>query len=543
MPDPSIERFRRVVSAASAYLDERKREVNDLNVFPVADGDTGDNMALTLRAVSDELDRLDGQSVDEIGRTELVNALARAALMGARGNSGVILSQIVRGAAEELASRPGELIDPALVAASMARAADAAYESVREPAEGTMLTVFREMAHSVAHSLAHMETIHLDPEASDEQQDTMLAALLEKAVRDGENAVNRTPEQLEVLREAGVVDAGAHGLVVIMAGIVAGLRNDVEAPEVAHHAPAPAGDTRPHHEDSRYQYCTNFIVIGKGLEGRSFIPRLEEIGDSVLVVGDEETIKVHVHTDEPEDAVALFEPAGEVSQLDVADMRAQVAERSERLLRAGRCAAVAVASGSGVRELFEGMGAYVVDGGDTFNPSIYDLLAAIHEVPSEEVLVLPNNPNVVMAAERAAELSDKDARVIDCTAPQAGLVALLELDPQLGVAENAERLAGALEGLHVGSVAPAARDDKQGRFVAGDAVGFVGGEIVAWGGAGSTLSATMEELADGAELVTVIGGHSAPIPLHDIRGHAPEGIELELHAGGQPNYWWLLAAE
>ena len=543
MPDPSIERFRRVVSAASAYLDERKREVNDLNVFPVADGDTGDNMALTLRAVSDELDRLDGQTVDEIGRTELVNALARAALMGARGNSGVILSQIVRGAAEELASRPGELIDPALVAASMARAADAAYDSVREPAEGTMLTVFREMAHSVSHSLAHMETIHLDPEASDEQQDTMLAALLEKAVRDGENAVNRTPEQLEVLREAGVVDAGAHGLVVIMAGIVAGLRNDVEAPEVAHHAPGPAGDTRPRHEDSRYQYCTNFIVIGKGLEGRSFIPRLEEIGDSVLVVGDDETIKVHVHTDDPQDAVALFEPVGAVSQLDVADMRAQIAQRSDRLLRAGRCAAVAVASGTGVRELFEGMGAYVVDGGDTFNPSIYDLLAAIHEVPSEEVIVLPNNPNVVMAAERAAELSDKDARVIDCTAPQAGLVALLELDPELGVAENAERLAGALEGLRVGSVAPAARDDKQGRFGVGDAVGFVGGEIVAWGGADSTLSATMEDLAAGAELVTVIGGDGAPIPLGDIKGHAPDGVELELHAGGQPNYWWLLAAE
>ena len=279
-------------------MDERRREVNDLNVFPVADGDTGDNMALTLRAVSEELDRLDGQTVDDIGRTELVNALARAALMGARGNSGVILSQIVRGAAEELASRPGELIDPALVAASMARAADAAYESVREPAEGTMLTVFREMAHSVSRSLAHMETIHLDPDAADETQDAMLAEILEKAVRDGEAAVNRTPEQLEILRESGVVDAGAHGLVVIMAGIVAGLRGDIAAPEVAHHA-APAGNTRPHHEDSRYQYCTNFIVQGSGLEGRSYVPLLEKIGDSVLVVGDEVTLKVHVHTDEP----------------------------------------------------------------------------------------------------------------------------------------------------------------------------------------------------------------------------------------------------
>jgi len=539
LPDPSIERFRRVVSAASAYLDERRKEVNDLNVFPVADGDTGDNMALTLRAVSAELDRLDGQMVDEIGRTELVNALARAALMGARGNSGVILSQIVRGAAEELSSRPGELIDPTLVAASMARAADAAYESVREPAEGTMLTVFREMAHSVAQRLAHMEEVRLDPTTPAEVQDRLLADLLEEVVRDGERAVARTPEQLEVLRESGVVDAGAHGLVVIMAGIVAGLRGDVDVHELPHYA--PAGDTRPQHHDSRFRYCTNFIVTGAGLEARSFVPGLEELGDSVLVVGDEATLKVHVHTDEPQRAVALFD-AGDVSQLDVADMREQVAERAARL-QAGRCAVVAVVSGAGMRELYEGMGAYVVDGGETFNPSIYDLLAAIHEVPGEEVLVLPNNPNVVMAAERAAEVSDKQARVLDCTAPQAGLVAIVELDPDGALEDNAERLGSALAGVRIGSVAPAARDDAGGRFVAGDAVGFVEGEIVAWGGAGSTLASTLARLAEGAEIVTVIGGDGAPIPLAEISDHTPAGVELELHEGGQRHYWWLLAAQ
>ncbi len=541
MADPSIERFRRVVSAASAYLEDRRQEVNDLNVFPVADGDTGDNMVLTLRAVSEELDRLDGQMVDDIGRTELVGALARAALMGARGNSGVILSQIVRGAAEELASRPGELVDPALVAASMARAADAAYESVREPAEGTMLTVFREMAHSVAKRLAHMERTRLDPDATQEEQDAMLAALLEEAVRDGERAVERTPEQLEVLRESGVVDAGGYGLVVIIAGIVAGLRGDIQAsPEVAHHA--PAADTRPQHEDSRYRYCTNFIVTGSGMDGRAFVPRLEELGDSVLVVGDEATLKVHVHTDEPDAAVTLFEDAGDVSQLDVGDMREQIAERSARL-EAGRCGAVAVASGDGTRRLYEDLGAFVVDGGVKFNPSIYDLLAAIHEVPAAEVLVLPNNPNVVMAAERAAELSDKQARVLPCDSPQAGLVALVEFDPAASIDENAERVSSALVSVRAGSVAPAARDDKQGRFVAGDAVGFVEGEIVAWGGPGSTLAKTMEALAEGAEILTVVGGEGAPIPLGELEGEAPDGVELELHDGGQPNYWWLLAAQ
>ncbi|MSO40599.1 MAG: DAK2 domain-containing protein [Solirubrobacterales bacterium] len=539
MADPSIERFRRVVRAAHAQLEERRQEVNDLNVFPVADGDTGDNMALTLKAVIDELDHLDGQAVDEIGRTELVNALARAALMGARGNSGVILSQIVRGAAEELASRPGELIDPVLVAASMARAADAAYDSVREPAEGTMLTVFREMAHSIAQRLAHMDRTRLDPDASPAEQDALLAGLLEEVVRDGERAVDRTPEQLEVLREAGVVDAGAYGLVVILAGVVAGLRDDSDTPpELAHHA--PARQARPHHEDSRYRYCTNFIVTGSELEGRAYVPPLDELGDSVLVVGDEATIKVHVHTDDPEAAMALFAEAGEVGRLDVADMREQVAERTARL-EAGRCAIVAVVSGAGMRGLYEGMGAYVVDGGETFNPSIYDLLAAIHEVPSEEVLVLPNNPNVVMAAERAAELSDKRAQVVGCTSQQAGLVALAEAAADAGLDESAGRLADALSTVRVGSVAPAARDDKRGCFVTGDAVGFIENEIVAWGGAGSTLAETLQRLADGAEIVTVIGGHAAPIALEEI--DAPEGVELELHDGGQPNYWWLLAAQ
>ncbi len=541
MADPSIERFRRVISAAAAHLDERRREVNDLNVFPVADGDTGDNMALTLRAVSDELDRLDGQMVDEIGRTELVNALARAALMGARGNSGVILSQIVRGAAEELASRPGELVDPMLVAAAFARAADAAYESVREPSEGTMLTVFREMAHSISRRLAHMQETRLSPDATPAEQDALLAELLEDAVRDGEAAVARTPEQLEVLRESGVVDAGAHGLVVILAGVVAGLRGGIEAsPEVPHYAPAM--DTRPHHEDSRYRYCTNFIVTGSGLDSRSFAPMLEELGDSVLVVGDEATLKVHVHTDEPEAAVALFDQTGDVTQLDVADMREQIAERSARL-QAGRCAAVAVVAGAGMRELYEGLGAFVVDGGETFNPSIYDLLAAIHEVPSEEVLVFPNNPNVVMAAERAAELSDKNARVVRCTSQQAGLAALVELDLTSSIDESEQRVSDALAGIRAGSVAAAARDDAKGRFIKGDAVGFVEDEIVAWGGAGSTLDETMIRLAEGAEILTVVSGVGAPIALGALEGHAPEGVELELHEGGQPHYWWLLAAQ
>jgi DAK2 domain fusion protein YloV len=540
MVDTSIERFRRVVQAAYTQLAARRQEVNDLNVFPVADGDTGDNMALTMQAVMKELDRLDGQPIPA-DRDELVHAVARAALMGARGNSGVILSQIVRGAAEELASRPGELVDPVLVAAAFARAADAAYESVRDPAEGTMLTVIREMAHAVSTHLAHMDRQRLSGAVADIDQDQLLAEVLEVATRAGERAVERTTDQLDVLAEAGVVDAGAHGLVVILAGIVAGLRDDAEAlPELPHHEPARA--TRPHHFDSRFRYCTNFIVTGSGLDTRSFVPRLEEIGDSVLVVGDEATLKIHVHTDEPEVAVAVFEEAGDVQRLDVADMREQIAAREARL-RPAVTGAVVVAAGAGMRALFQGLGAHVVDGGATLNPSTYEILAGIHEVPAEEVLVLPNSPNVILAAQEAAKLSEKRARVIPSRSQQAALAALVELSPEEDGIANAERLEAALQEIRSGAVAPAARDDPQGRFVRGDAVGFAGEEVVTWGGAGSTLSATIERIAEGAEIVTVIEGDSAPIPLGQLPLELPDDLDLELHHGGQPHYWWLIAAQ
>ncbi|HEV2074883.1 MAG TPA: DAK2 domain-containing protein, partial [Thermoleophilaceae bacterium] len=419
MRDPSIVRFRGAVAAAHAELERRRREVNDLNVFPVADGDTGDNMVMTMRSVLDELDRINGQPIDDIGRDELVHAVARAALLGARGNSGVILSQIVRGAAEELVSRPGELVDPVLVAAALARAADAAYDSVREPAEGTMLSAVRAMAHRVARDLAHMRRQRLAQDATDEEQDELLAEVLEHALEAGKEALERGPTQLAVLREAGVVDAGAYGLTVIVAGVVAALRGE-QAPELDHQAVAggPAPLHQPHHESSRYRYCTNFAVTGVGLDREAFVARLEELGDSVLVVGDERTLRIHVHTDAPEAAASLFERAGQVSRFDVADMREQVAERLERLggARPAReeapCGTVAIASGQGLRRLFEDLGATVVGGGATLNPSTYDILAGIHAAPAREVVVLPNSPNTILAAERAAELSEKPARVV-----------------------------------------------------------------------------------------------------------------------------------
>jgi dihydroxyacetone kinase-like predicted kinase len=196
-----------------------------------------------------------------------------------------------------------------------------------------------------------------------------------------------------------------------------------------------------------------------------------------------------------------------------------------------------------MERLFAELGAHVVPCGETLNPSTYELLAGIHEVPAEEVLVLPSSSNVTMAAERACELSEKPARVIAANSLQESLLALVELDPAGSAEENAERLESALAGIATGGVAPAARDDAQERFRQGDAVGFVGGEIVAWGGTGSTLATTIRQLAEGAEIVTVIAGEAAPIPLAEIDMHVPKGVEVEAHEGGQPSWWWLLAAQ
>jgi DAK2 domain fusion protein YloV len=540
--DPSLIRFRAVVEGALAELETRRREVNDLNVFPVADGDTGDNMALTLGAVLDELDRLSAQGdIDEIGRDEIVDSVARAALLGARGNSGVILSQLLRGAAEELISRPGELIDPVLIAAAMARAAERAYGSVREPAEGTILTVVREMAARIASEVAHMEEPRLHHRVDDDEQNRMIAEVLEAALRSGELSVARGPELLPILREAGVVDAGGYGLTVMLAGVVAALRGTA-APALAHHAPARI--TRPQHESTTYRYCTNFAVTGEGLDPSAWNDPLEGLGDSVLVVGDRHTLKVHLHTDEPERATALFVGVGDVSRLDVADMTEQITERTERLAEAVQaCGVLTVVSGSGLAELFEGLGAVALDGGGTLNPSTYELLAGIHEVPAEEVVVLPNSPNVVMAAEEAAALAEKTVLVVPSRSMQAGLAAAVALDPSRGAAENAAAMGAALQHVRTGAVTGAARDDADGRFRRGEAVGFIDEELVAWGEPGETLEAVLGELGREAELLTLIEGDGAPIDGDAVASLVPGGVDVEYSRGDQPAYWWLIAAE
>jgi DAK2 domain fusion protein YloV len=546
--DPSLLRFRAVLGAGLAALEARRDEINELNVFPVADGDTGDNMVLTLRAVLDELDRLATASAvreragEQVGRDQIVASVARAALLGARGSSGVILSQLIRGAAEELASRPGELVDPALISAALARAVDQAYGSVREPVEGTILTVVREMGVQVASDLARFRDARLPPDATAEIQNAVIAAVLERALGAGESSVRRGPDLLPELREAGVVDAGGYALTVLLAGILGALRGGAP-PVLAYHATARV--TRPQHSSTTYRYCVSFAVIGTSLESRRFQPALEQLGDSVLIVGDPTTLKVHIHTDDPDGATALFAAHGAVSHLDIGDMRTQVDWRERRLAGSPPpvCDAVAVISGAGMRSLFESLGVRCLDGGPALAPSSLDLLAAIHACRAEQVVVLPNSAGALVAARRAAELSDKAVCVVASPSPQAGLAAAVALDPSRVAESNAAAMRAALEHVRTGAVAPARLDDTEGRFRAGDAVGYVEEEIVAWGKPREALREVLEQLAHDAELITCLRGAEAPLDDGTVQALAHGDVEFELSDGGQPGQWWLLSAE
>ena len=529
--------LKKSILAGAAWLEKHKEAINALNVFPVPDGDTGSNMSATMQSAIRNIAKS-----SETSASDIAARLAHDALLGARGNSGVILSQTLRGLAAGLAGK--KTFTAPDLADAMQEAERLAYRAVIKPVEGTILTVVREMAARVASELAHMDVRRLGPETSDEEQNAVIAEVIERALAAGEDSVKRGPDLLPVLREAGVVDAGGYALTVLLAGIVGALRGS-DPPSIDHQAAARV--THPQHESSTYRYCTNFAVTGTGLEQRRFVPALEALGDSVLVVGDQTTLKVHVHTDDPDAATAVFDGAGMVSHLDVADMRVQVAQRSERLRAQppteAVCGALAVVAGDGMRALFESLGVQPLDGGPTLNPSTYDLLAAIHAVPAEEVVVLANSPNVVMAAERAAELSDKRVAVVASRSQQAGLAAAVSLDPDQSAAENAAAMNATLERVRTGAVAPAARDDLQGRFREGDAVGFVDEQIVAWGRPREALRTVLESLADGAELITCLRGAEAPLDDETVHALAAGEVEFEISHGGQPSYWWLLSAE
>jgi DAK2 domain fusion protein YloV len=516
--------------AALASLEANRSRLDDLNVYPVPDGDTGTNLTLTARSVVESLEASAATTSAEVARE-----VTRAALMGARGNSGVILSQIVRGAAEALAETAA--LDAPVLASAFRSASDAAYRGVRRPVEGTMLSVIRELAEE-AEARANREL--------------SVEELLRLLVLRGEEAVARTPEQLAVLREAGVVDAGGAGLLEIVRGLAAGVRGE-PLPEPP--AYEELGHEAIHQELSQYRYCTVFVVEGEDLDASALEEVLEPLGDSLLVVGDPTALKVHVHTDDPGAALSLGTAVGVVEQVEIANMHLQAAHREDRLLHAARheakaCAAVAVAAGEGNRRLFESLGAdRVIEGGQSMNPSTEEIVDAIERAAAPEVVVLPNNSNVLMSAEQAARLASKPVRVIRTDSLQAGLAAMVVYDGDRSAESNVGAMHEALDALATGSVTVASRDaDLNGLSVRkGAYLGLVEGDAVATGTSFDDVARTVIErlLEEPRDVLTLLTGADEP-GLEELCGyleeHHPE-LELEVQHGGQPHYPLLLSAE
>jgi uncharacterized protein len=504
--------------AALAALEASRHRIDDLNVYPVPDGDTGTNMAETVRAAVAALER--DPSAD----------VSRAVLMGARGNSGVILSQIVRGALEAL---PPGRVDSVAIAAALRGGADTAYASIRDPQEGTILTVARALAEG-AEELAAAQA--------------PLEEALPHLVTHGEQALARTREQLDVLRDAGVVDAGAAGLVEIARGLAAHVLGE-PLPEPAH-ADAPLPLEAIHREPSRFRYCTTFFVEGDLVDPGALESELEPLGDCLLVVGAPGAVKAHLHTDEPGTVLTLATAVGMLEEIEIMNMHVQTAERVDRLARAGDITAVvAVCVGAGNRRLFESMGAICVDGGRTMNPAAAELVEAIRSARGEEVVVLPNNENVVPAVEQAAAAAAKPARVIPTHTLQAGLGALVAFDPTRPAEQNAAEMEDAASGVRAGAVTKASRSAVLGGLAVeqGQFLGLIAGEPVA---AGPTLGPVAREVVErlvgnAADVLTVLvgeDGEGIDDLVRDVRSAHPE-LEIEVHDGGQPHYPLLFSVE
>jgi fatty acid kinase len=527
-----LDAARELTRAALASLEANRRRIDDLNVYPVPDGDTGTNLTLSVRALADALDASTATDRQTVARETM-----RAALMGARGNSGVILSQIIRGAAEVLGD--AKEVDSRVVAQALRAASDAAYRAVRRPVEGTMLTIVRELAEEA------------ERRASEGKP---LEAFLVTLVRHGEEALARTPDQLAVLREAGVVDAGGAGLLEIVRGIAAAVAGE-PIPEVMAHD--EAGVEALHQELSRYRYCTVFVVEGEGLDAEALERELDPLGDSLLVVGDPTALKIHVHTDDPGLALSAATAVGVIENVEIANMHEQAGRREERITQAiaveaerKACEAVAVVAGAGNRRLFESLGAgQVIEGGQTMNPSTQQIVAAIERAAAGEAVVLPNNSNVLMSAEQAARLASKPVRVVRTESIQAGLAALVAYDPDRSAEANVAEMHEALETLATGAVTVASRDaELSGLSVSkGAYLGLVDGDAVVAGSSFDEVAqAVVARLLDEPrEVLTLLTGEDAPA-LDSLRGFLEERhpeLELEVQEGGQPHYPLLLSAE
>ncbi len=539
----------RVIESGLAAVEAERQYINDLNVYPVPDGDTGINLALTVRAVVEELEQSDVNDIPSVAA-----AVTKGSLMGARGNSGVILSQIVRGLCEVWGR--SNALDTAVFKEALAEGQAAAYRAVKEPVEGTMLTVIREMSTAAQGVPDSLGLEHL------------LAAVEEA----GRVAVENTTAQLPALAKAGVVDAGGYGLLVLFRGMIDGIQalahDATPAAKARRVAPATGGarggaprrvTVEEPSELSAYQYCTSFLISGESIDRDAFEAFLLPLGDSGLVVGDERAVKVHVHVNDPGHVLSEAIKYGAIGDVEINDMHAQTRERDERLSASpapvvgeGGTVVVAVVAGAGNQRLFRELGCHaIVDGGQSMNPSAAQLLAAVDELGVEEVVVLPNNGNVILAAEQAAGMSGLHIAVVPSNSIPSGLAAMVAFDPASDAIGNARLMQEAIDGLRSAEVTRAVRDSELDGVAVreGQAMGIVDGLLVAAADDLETaFGGVLREFAAGdAEYVTVLtalnGSGVGREALETLAAELVPAAEVSFHDGGQPLYPILASAE
>lgn len=538
--------FREMFLCANAALEENKQTINDLNVFPVPDGDTGTNMSLTMSAAAIELSK---NAHSEIGA--VTNCVASALLRGARGNSGVILSLLFRGIAKSLKGK--ECAGTADFSAALSAGVDAAYKAVMKPAEGTILTVSRVAANAAVEFAKDNDDIEL-----------MFDCLLQAA----KGALAETVNQNPVLQRAGVVDAGGQGFVVIMDAMLACIQGRAVAPVAAAipaAAPAKGADFSEFDTgEITFTYCTEFIVARENQKSpellRSF---LENLGDCVVVVPDDEIVKVHVHTNVPGDVLTEALTYGPLQTVKIENMRNQhtvLSSETQPVKPAEPAIApaekqygiVTVCAGAGMSEIFQELGAdRIVTGGQTMNPSTEDILTEVNKTPAETVFILPNNKNIIMAAEQCVSLTEKQVVVIPTKTVPEGVAAMLSLDPSGEQAQIVEELTGAAESVHTVLVTYAARDsDFDGHDIhAGEYLALLDGSLV---GNYSDFAALLQAVADAVEelepeIISVYYGEDVQQTAADEVGVVLEtafpDADVNVVNGGQPVYYYMISIE
>lgn len=538
-----------VVSTAAGWLQAYAPEVDALNVYPVPDGDTGSNMSQTLRAAVEE-----GAACGETDAGRYAAILAHGALMGARGNSGVILSQLLRGFARPLASRP--TFSPADLAEALQEASATAYRGVAKPVEGTVLTVARMAAEGAMRAVTERAEFR---------------HVLDGAVDAARVALAETQNQLPVLRQAGVVDAGGRGYLLILEGALRYLQGkSVLAPEPV---PSPngarAGATAharlEHAGTSAYGYCTEFLIAGRDLEEESVRAQLAPLGDSLLVVGDGEILRVHIHTDDPGRALSFAGGLGRLRKVKIDDMQAQHEEfaaeveplprpqdgRGGNRLESLPIGVVAAATGPGFARLLSSLGARVVPGGQTMNPSTEQFLAAIEACPQSTVIVLPNNKNVISTAQQAADLTEKIVHVIGTATTPQGIAALLTMRLNDSPATMVEAMGEAARQVRTAELTSAVREvEIDGlRVHRGDLLGLLDGTVVVAGHDTGLVACEVLDLmpVEEYEMITVYPGAEVGVEavegLMAVLGERYPRITIEQVEGGQPHYQFILSVE